>query len=241
MQITYWILLMKKTLIQKRCIEGVSCYDFPSFFCYCYKYLIEILVRQRAFNIIEKTKTILSFSQVRKVLIYILADYLIRLKYVCYKVIRLSWYSKGSDENNEKSVEKITPEPSLPSAKLGSGWVFFAWHKIFLASYWLILFQLGGAHLEHLHREGGGWPGGGTRGAATRLSVSKLYPGYLAFLSLTSLLKISFQGRALITEFQQQKFRHFFYHVLDLNNDHVISQEDFDGIYIIRLNGSLIL
>lgn len=90
MQITYWILLIKKTLIQKRCIEGVSCYDFPSFFCYCYKYLIEILVRQRAFNIIEKTKTILSFSQVRKVLIYILADYLIRLKYVCYKVTKSS-------------------------------------------------------------------------------------------------------------------------------------------------------
>ena len=52
------------------------------------------------------------------------------------------------------------------------------------------------------------------------------------FLSLISLLKISFQGRALISEFQQQKFRHFFYHVLDLNNDHVISQEDFDGIYL---------
>ena len=52
------------------------------------------------------------------------------------------------------------------------------------------------------------------------------------FLSLISLLKISFQGRALISEFQQHKFRHFFYHVLDLNNDHVISQEDFDGIYL---------
>ena len=98
---------------------------------------------------------------------------------------------------------------------------------------------MGGAHLEHLHREGGGRQGGGTRGAATKLSGSKLYPRYLAFLSLISLLKISFQGRALITEFQQQKFRHFFYHVLDLNNDHVISQEDFDGIYIICFNVSL--
>ena len=27
----------------------------------------------------------------------------------------------------------------------------------------------------------------------------------------------------LISPFQQQKFRHFFYHVLDLNSDHVIS------------------
>ena len=56
------------------------------------------------------------------------------------------------------------------------------------------------------------------------------------FLSLIPLLKISFQGRALISEFQQHKFRHFFYHVLDLNNDHVISQEDFDGIHLIRVN-----
>ena len=34
----------------------------------------------------------------------------------------------------------------------------------------------------------------------------------------------------LISHFQQQKFRHFFYHVLDLNSDHVISAEDFDGL-----------
>ena len=72
--------------VEKINIEEVSCYDFPSFCCYWYKYLIEFLVRQRAFNIIEKTKTILSFSQVRKVLIYLLADYF-RLKYVCYKVL----------------------------------------------------------------------------------------------------------------------------------------------------------
>ena len=38
------------------------------------------------------------------------------------------------------------------------------------------------------------------------------------------------QGRALISDFQQEKFRHFFYHVLDLNNDHVISEEDFTGL-----------
>ena len=38
------------------------------------------------------------------------------------------------------------------------------------------------------------------------------------------------RGKQLLTRFQQQKFRHFFYHVLDLNSDHVISQEDFDGL-----------
>ena len=32
------------------------------------------------------------------------------------------------------------------------------------------------------------------------------------------------RGKQLLTRFQQQKFRHFFYHVLDLNSDHVISQ-----------------
>ncbi|XP_023334333.1 uncharacterized protein LOC111705787 isoform X2 [Eurytemora carolleeae] len=34
-------------------------------------------------------------------------------------------------------------------------------------------------------------------------------------------------GREFLTEFQIDKFRYFFYHVLDLNNDHVISEEDF--------------
>ena len=34
-------------------------------------------------------------------------------------------------------------------------------------------------------------------------------------------------GRELLTDFQQDKFRYFFYHVLDLNSDHVISKEDF--------------
>ena len=37
-------------------------------------------------------------------------------------------------------------------------------------------------------------------------------------------------GRELLSEFQQKKFRHFFYHVLDLNSDHVISEEDFTGL-----------
>ena len=37
-------------------------------------------------------------------------------------------------------------------------------------------------------------------------------------------------GRQRLSDFQQSKFRHFFYHVLDLNNDHVISEEDFMGL-----------
>ena len=37
-------------------------------------------------------------------------------------------------------------------------------------------------------------------------------------------------GRERLSDFQQMKFRHFFYHVLDLNNDHVISEEDFTGL-----------
>ena len=35
------------------------------------------------------------------------------------------------------------------------------------------------------------------------------------------------RGRELLTDFQRDKFRYFFYHVLDLNTDHVISKEDF--------------
>ena len=31
----------------------------------------------------------------------------------------------------------------------------------------------------------------------------------------------------LLTDFQRDKFTYFFYHVLDLNSDHVISAEDF--------------
>ena len=38
------------------------------------------------------------------------------------------------------------------------------------------------------------------------------------------------RGKQLISKFQQEKFRHFFYHVLDLNSDHVISAEDFYGL-----------
>jgi len=34
-------------------------------------------------------------------------------------------------------------------------------------------------------------------------------------------------GKDLLTDFQQDKFKYFFYHVLDLNTDHVISVEDF--------------
>ena len=35
------------------------------------------------------------------------------------------------------------------------------------------------------------------------------------------------RGREMLTDFQRDKFRYFFYHVLDLNTDHVISKEDF--------------
>ena len=31
-------------------------------------------------------------------------------------------------------------------------------------------------------------------------------------------------GKQLLSQFQKDKFTHFFYHVLDLNRDHVISQ-----------------
>ena len=38
------------------------------------------------------------------------------------------------------------------------------------------------------------------------------------------------QGKVLLSSFQVDKFVHFFYHVLDVNRDHVISQEDFDDL-----------
>ena len=38
------------------------------------------------------------------------------------------------------------------------------------------------------------------------------------------------QGKVLLSGFQKDKFVHFFYHVLDVNRDHVISQEDFDDL-----------
>ena len=37
-------------------------------------------------------------------------------------------------------------------------------------------------------------------------------------------------GKDLLTDFQQDKFKYFFYHVLDLNTDHVISAEDFEKL-----------
>ena len=37
-------------------------------------------------------------------------------------------------------------------------------------------------------------------------------------------------GKQQLSQFQQKKFQHFFYHVLDLNCDHVISAEDFAGL-----------
>ena len=37
-------------------------------------------------------------------------------------------------------------------------------------------------------------------------------------------------GKELLTDFQQDKFKYFFYHVLDLNTDHVISSEDFQKL-----------
>ena len=38
------------------------------------------------------------------------------------------------------------------------------------------------------------------------------------------------QGKVFLSTFQREKFTHFFYHVLDVNRDHVISQEDFDDL-----------
>ena len=37
-------------------------------------------------------------------------------------------------------------------------------------------------------------------------------------------------GGDQITDFQKDKFRHFFFHVLDLNSDCVISSEDFEKL-----------
>lgn len=37
-------------------------------------------------------------------------------------------------------------------------------------------------------------------------------------------------GGDLLTDFQKDKFRYFFFHVLDLNSDNVISAEDFDRL-----------
>ena len=102
--------------------------------------------RQRAFNIIEKTKTLLSLSQ-------------------------------GSDELDKADGKEDDHEDS-PLVK--SGWVEHTWSTF----------------IERAEDDKEEAP----------------------------------EGRALISEFQQEKFRHFFYHVLDLNNDHVISEEDFTGL-----------
>ena len=45
---------------------------------------------------------------------------------------------------------------------------------------------------------------------------------------VTSLLMTIYSNLSeLLTDFQRDKFTYFFYHVLDLNSDHVISAEDF--------------
>ena len=40
------------------------------------------------------------------------------------------------------------------------------------------------------------------------------------------------KGKLYLSSFQRKNFTYFFYHVLDLNTDHVISQEDFDGLKV---------
>ena len=41
-------------------------------------------------------------------------------------------------------------------------------------------------------------------------------------------------GGDKLSDFQKDKFRHFFTHVLDLNSDYVISAEDFDKLNEVR-------
>ena len=41
-------------------------------------------------------------------------------------------------------------------------------------------------------------------------------------------------GGDLLTDFQKDKFRYFFLHVLDLNSDFVISAEDFEKLNEVR-------
>ena len=43
-------------------------------------------------------------------------------------------------------------------------------------------------------------------------------------------------GGDLLTDFQKDKFRYFFFHVLDLNSDNVISAEDFDRLNEVRMH-----
>ena len=42
--------------------------------------------------------------------------------------------------------------------------------------------------------------------------------------------EVKMKGKDLLSAFQQEKFKYFFYHVLDLNSDHVISAEDFESL-----------
>ena len=46
-------------------------------------------------------------------------------------------------------------------------------------------------------------------------------------------------GGDLLTDFQKDKFRYFFFHVLDLNSDNVISSEDFDRLNEVKSNLSM--
>ena len=43
-------------------------------------------------------------------------------------------------------------------------------------------------------------------------------------------------GGDKLSDFQKDKFRHFFTHVLDLNSDYVISAEDFDKLNEVRIH-----
>ena len=50
---------------------------------------------------------------------------------------------------------------------------------------------------------------------------------------VTELLTVQPGGDSL-TDFQKDKFRYFFYHVLDQDHDQVISSEDFDKLNEVR-------
>ena len=54
---------------------------------------------------------------------------------------------------------------------------------------------------------------------------------------VTELKKVQ-PGGDLLTDFQKDKFRYFFFHVLDLNSDNVISSEDFEKLNEVRKKAS---
>ena len=54
---------------------------------------------------------------------------------------------------------------------------------------------------------------------------------------VTELKKVQPGGDSL-TDFQKDKFRYFFFHVLDLNSDNVISSEDFEKLNEVRKKAS---